>query len=146
MVQIVQTPNALVLFAETGARIIYTDGRSFDRSVLPQWAGYSIGHWDGDTLVVETKNFKGDYLRRFPMSDSAKVTEYFKLAADKKSLSVKTIFEDPKYFTEPMGSMAYYNSHPEADVIEDVCLEGLKDMIKYGRAPEKSLVIPKGGN
>ena len=56
--QIVQTPGYVVIFNEMvhNARIIPTDGRP--HGTLPQWTGDSRGHWEGDTLVVETINFK----------------------------------------------------------------------------------------
>jgi hypothetical protein len=130
-VQIVQTKDATILYGEAHTRIIYTDGRSFDRSVLPQWGGYSIGHWDGGTFVVLTRLFKGDSLGRFPVSDKTQVTEYFNLTPDRKTLTDKILFEDPTYFTEPMGMMVYMNRHKDLDVLEDVCLEGLDSMIKY---------------
>src|SRR4029079_1405373 len=57
--QIVQTPDAIVIHAEMihEARIVYMDGRPHRPTAMRSWTGDSIGHWDGDTLVVDTTNF-----------------------------------------------------------------------------------------
>src|SRR5262249_55264152 len=61
--KMVQTPSQIIYMSESnyGLRTIYLDGRSLPPlgTVQPYWHGYSTGHWDGDTLVVESNNFHG---------------------------------------------------------------------------------------
>jgi hypothetical protein len=58
--KLIQTPQEIVMLSETGdpSRQIYTDGRSLPKEPEPAWMGYSVGKWEGDTLVVETTGFK----------------------------------------------------------------------------------------
>ena len=62
--KVVQTPAAIYIIYETnyGLRTIFMDGRSLPPQGAPQpfWYGYSVGRWEGDTLVVETNNYRGD--------------------------------------------------------------------------------------
>jgi hypothetical protein len=55
---VVQTPNLLLmLFSGTLYREIFTDGRGLPKDPNPDWMGYSVGHWDGGTLVIESAGF-----------------------------------------------------------------------------------------
>ena len=82
--KIIQTPNVIVIIYEAneGLRQIHTDGRSLPGpDAEPWWYGYSVGKWEGDTLVVETTGFRdGIWLdvQGTPLTDAAKVTEKFR--------------------------------------------------------------------
>ena len=81
--KIIQTPGEVVILNERNMeyRQIFIDGRPMPQDPQPSWSGYSVGHWDGDTLVVETSGFRDDmWLDRYgsPMTDKAKLTERFR--------------------------------------------------------------------
>jgi cyclase len=83
-------------------RIVWTDGRPHPPAeALHTFTGFSTGHWDGDTLVVETSHMKPGFLRRngTPTSERARMLEYFTRFDD--YLLVTTIVDDPVYFSEP---------------------------------------------
>jgi hypothetical protein len=80
------------------ARVIFTDGRPHQTGDGPMTkVGDSIGHWEGDTLVVETIHLKEATITNNGLehSDKVKVTERFKLSADGKKLLATQEFEDP---------------------------------------------------
>jgi glyoxylase-like metal-dependent hydrolase (beta-lactamase superfamily II) len=83
-------------------RIVWMDGRPHPPSeALHTFTGFSTGHWEGDSLVVETTHMKPGWLRRngTPTSERAKMIEYFTRFDD--YLLVTTIVDDPVYFSEP---------------------------------------------
>ena len=97
--QIVQTPDYVVIFNEMvhNARIIPTDGRP--HGTLPQWTGDSRGRWEGDTLVVETINFKRE--TSLPGSTSGtQVVERF-TRVDPKTIGYQFTVTDPTAYTRP---------------------------------------------
>jgi hypothetical protein len=103
--QFIQTPNEVVMLFEVDSlrREIYTDGQGHDPSLVPLWMGNSIGHWDGDTLVVDTNNFNDrTWLDRIghPHSDQLHVVERFRRTAPDHLVDDITI-EDPKAYTHP---------------------------------------------
>lgn len=101
--QIVQTEDYVMLLAEMNhdARIIPTSGEP-RKNNHPQWMGNSVGTWEGDTLVVETTDFRPEQSWfAFLMSDQLKITERFKLVADDEILYSYTIY-DPEIYTEPV--------------------------------------------
>src|SRR3954462_5656030 len=97
--QIVQTPGYVMIFNEMvhNARIIPTDGRS--HGTLPQWTGDSRGWWEGDTLVVETLNFRRE--TSLPGS-TAKTTVVERLTRlDAKTIDYRFTISDPDAYTNP---------------------------------------------
>jgi hypothetical protein len=80
----IQTPKLMVILyeASSGIRQIFTDGRKLpDNDPQPWFYGYSVGRWEGDTLVVETSGFRDDGwldINGTPMTDKAKMTERFR--------------------------------------------------------------------
>ena len=132
---IVQTP-ALILVeyeANYGLRHIYLDGRKLPRQGEPQpwWYGYSVGRWDGDTLVVETNNVRGadagPYdgwldVRGSPYSDQATFTERIRRPTFGK-LEIDVTLEDAKAYTKPFTVRIDQRVLPDQDLIEFVCNE-----------------------
>lgn len=103
--QVVHHPDVIVIHyeASAGTRLIYTDGRPLpDRNRLMWWYGYSVGHWEGDTLVVETADIAWNYFFfGFGLGDSVEVTERITLSEDQSRLDYSAVFTDPDTFTEP---------------------------------------------
>ena len=94
-------------------RIVWMDGRPHpSEDALHTFNGYSTGHWEGDTLVVETSHMKLGWLRRngTPTSERARMTEYYQRFGN--YLLVTTIVDDPVYLSEPFFRTTEYVLNP----------------------------------
>ncbi len=125
--EIVQSPSQMVIIyeASSGIRQIFTDGRSLpaDNESMPYWYGYSVGHWEGDTLVVETNNFRGDGWLDFfgsPTTEQLKTTERFTRVSYGK-LEIDVTIDDPVAYTEPFTIRVEQRIMPGDNLIEWVC-------------------------
>lgn len=105
--QIIQTPKFVVLLTETyhGFKIIPTDGRPHRDDVAPSYRGDSVGHWEGDTLVVDTTNFSSDnwildHGNVSFHSDALHVVEHYR-RINANTLDIDATVEDPKMITQP---------------------------------------------
>jgi len=105
-IQIVQSPDAVMILAEMNhdARIIRLNSKHSNDNINP-WLGDSIGHWDGNTLVVETINFHPQQSFRFAIKHrlylpaDAKVTERFTRVSDEEIVYAFEI-EEPEAYTQ----------------------------------------------
>jgi hypothetical protein len=133
--KIIQTPKLITILYESnyGLRYIYTDGRQLPKQgdPLPWWYGYSVGRWDGDTLVVETNNLRGAEessvdgwldVRGTPYSGQAKFTERFRRPIFGK-LEIDVTVEDPKALTKPFTVRINQRVMADEEPIEFVCNE-----------------------
>ena len=120
--QIVQTPDSVMILVEMvhDARIIRINGKHPGPGVR-QWLGDSIGHWEGDTLMVETTNFT-DRTRFRGSSMNLKVTERFTRTSDDTILYRATI-DDPSTFTRPW-TVEYPFVATKGPIYEYACHEG----------------------
>src|SRR5215471_17544344 len=125
--KMIQAPGLLVIVYEAnhGLRQIFMDGRKLPNKgdVEPWYYGYSVGHWEGDTLVVETTGFNdGQWLdvRGSPMTDAAKVTERFR-RPNYGSLEIEITVDDPKAYTKPWTVKVNQRVMPDTELIEFVC-------------------------
>ena len=128
--KIVQTPDLIVILYESRTiyRQIFTDGRSLPPDPNPAWQGYSVGHWDGDTLVVESAGFNGKTwldMAGHPASDALHVTERF-TRRDLGHMDLEITINDPKSYSKPWTVSAKINLLPEDDVSESICEENNK--------------------
>jgi len=105
--QIVATPQFVVVLTETfhGFRLIPTDGRDHREDVPPSYRGDSVGHWEGDVFVVDTRNFTDDTWmsaegRVSPHSDELHIVERYK-RVDKNTLEIEATVYDPKVLKSP---------------------------------------------
>jgi hypothetical protein len=131
-IKIVQAPQlTMVLYeVENLHRQIYTDGRRFPAEFdLPAYMGYSIGRWDGDTLIVETAGFNDktplDGMGH-PHSESLRVTERFH-RVDFGHLDIEMTFDDAEMYTKPFTVKIPHTLMPDTDVFEMFCNENEKD-------------------
>jgi len=129
--RIIQSPTVVGLLYEGGGiyRQIFTDGRELPKDPNPTWMGYSIGHWDGDTLVVETAGFNDrSWLDRVghPHSEALRVTERFR-RIDFGHMQFQITFDDPKMLTKPLTISLAVNYAPDTEMLEDVCAENERD-------------------
>ena len=105
-------------------RQIFTDGRSRAEGRPAAWMGESVGRWDGDTLVVESTNFRGETWidrRGVPHSDQLHVTERFRRESDDR-LVVDIRVEDPVAFAEPWTAQRLFDS-VNWTIAESVCVD-----------------------
>jgi len=101
----------------------------------PTYNGISIGHWQGNSLVVVTSGYLGDVGgENWPMSDQAKVTDTFTLSPDKKVLTIRTVYEDAKYMREPMAQMYYMDrAKPNYEFLSSSCVEQVQGAAIYAQ-------------
>ena len=129
--KIVQTPQQMVMIFEhyDPPRQIYTDGRSMPKSLDPSWAGYSIGKWQGDTMIVESAGFNGKTwldAAGHPRGASAHLTERYR-RPDFGHLSIDFTVDDPQNYKRPFTVKLPFHLIPDSDVLEAVCTENEKD-------------------
>ena len=130
--KIVQTPRiTLFLYeADTAFRQVFTDGRPLPADPQPSWLGYSVGKWEGDTLVVETVglNDKGPLdVMGHPHSESMRLTERFR-RRDFGHLEVQITADDPQMLVKPVTIRVPYRLMPDTEIIETFCSEGERDL------------------
>jgi hypothetical protein len=132
--KIVQTPELLIIINEAnyGLRQIFMDGRQLpNNDAEPWWYGYSVGRWEGDTLVVETTHFIDDGWLDIvgnPLSDAAKVIERFR-RINYGNLEIDVTVEDPKAYTRPWTVKVKQRLMPDTQLIEFICQD--KDAVHY---------------
>ena len=129
--EIVQTPKQIVILYEAfrAFRIIPTDGRKQPGEALPSFMGDSTGRWEGDTLVVDVKNFNGKIWGPGNMrvtSDAFHVTERYTPKGD--TVAYEARIEDPKVLTGPFVYRTTMQRPPETRVAEYECLENNVDV------------------
>src|SRR5262249_40918549 len=114
---------------DTSFRQIFTDGRKHPADPQPSWLGYSIGKWDGDTLVVDTIGYNDkSWLDGFghPRSEALHTIERYR-RRDYGHMDVQITLEDPMTFTRPVTIKFTQRLHPDTDLLESYCAENEKD-------------------
>jgi hypothetical protein len=138
--QIVQTDGAVAIDTEMvhQVRRIPTDGSAHLPSTVRQWFGDPRGRWEGDTLVVETTNFKGEFFGRMSAADkNLKVTERFKRVAPDILLYQFTV-DDPTAWTKPWGGEIPL-TRIDGLLYEYACHEGNRGMQNILRAARQDV-------
>jgi hypothetical protein len=129
--KVVQTPNLLVLlFGGTLYREVFLDGRELPKDPNPDWMGYSVGHWDGDTLVVESAGFNDrTWLdgEGHPHTEALRVTERFR-RPDFGHLEVLKTLADPGALVEPWVIPFKFEFDADTEPLEYVCNENERDL------------------
>jgi hypothetical protein len=126
--KLVQTPGLIVIIYEAnyGLRQIFLDGRSLpNNEPQPWWYGYSVGKWEGDTLVVETTGLRdGGWLdiQGSPLTDQAKITERIR-RPNFGTLITDVTIDDPKAYTKPFTVRFTQDLVPDGELIEFICNE-----------------------
>jgi hypothetical protein len=122
----------------TPARHIYTDGRSHVNPDIfdPVSNGHSIGHWEGDTLVVDTIGFSNEGITRIPgggrRTTDSHLTERYRLLDEGKLLSTVFTWEDPKILAEPHSyEFRYYRSPKGTELREFDCNANDEERAKF---------------
>ncbi len=147
-VEIIQTEGFINMFWEGyfQYRKIYMEGHPRPEPILHTGMGYSVGHWEGETLVVETSYLREyPYMRRLPNTDAATLVERITVAARTDADGVSNRFltnvltlTDDRLYTQPVtvtGTLAY---SPTTPIMEYSCSEGIYDQ----HLQEKGLQVP----
>lgn len=147
--QIVQTKDYVVLHSEMihEARVIPLDGRPRLRAHAKSWDGDSRGHWDGDTLVIETTHFNGrgwiatnaaaGALRGILLSEAAHVVERL-TRVDEDTIRYEATIQDPQVYTRSWTVAFPLNRDDRYRIFEYACHEGnhaLPNMLRLGGRP-----------
>jgi hypothetical protein len=141
-IEILEAPDRIVIKPENSAlpRRIHLDVASHPADLEPSWMGHSIGHWDGDVLVVDTIGTNGrtrgmngvgsnalvsddDTSPRLPVSDQLHLVERLRLVANGEVLEDEMTITDPKIYAAPFVVKHYWQRRPDIDVLEYVCGE-----------------------
>jgi hypothetical protein len=140
--RIVQGPGWLAFQNEMihETRVIPTDGRKQIGSGVQNWMGTSVGHWEGDVLVVETRNIKSNSpINGQPLSDQGVLTERFSLA-DANTLDYRMTINDPKVYAAPWTVRLPIPREESYGYFEYACHEGnyaMPNLLSGSRAEEK---------
>ena len=139
---IVQTPDHVAILVENihDVRIIPLDGRPRLDERIRQWNGDSRGHWEGDTLVVETGNFSEKTEHRFPSSKGLRAVERFTRVAEDTILNEFTI-DDPATYTRPWTAVRSMPRLIDYQIYEYACHEGnyaMTNALSGARAQDKA--------
>ena len=126
--EIIQRPEQITIIQEAHSEVrrIYTDGRKVDpKDLVPERSGFSTGHWEGDTLVVETVSLTEAIDQYTAHSEEAKVVERFRLTTDKgvKRLTVDVTMTDPVFYTKPVSLSKSYEPSRSKRIMSYDCNE-----------------------
>jgi len=128
-IEIIETDGQITILFElhNDVRRIYLDGRDHPEGLLPTWLGHSIGHYEGDTLVVETTGIRGTRLPR-PSSPELKLTERInEIDGGERGqmFTIDTTIEDPLVYSEPFTVRNYFWRQTDIEMGEYFCSEDL---------------------
>jgi hypothetical protein len=142
LVKIVQTPG-LILMLDEGLtyRQIFTDGRTLEKEPNPSWMGYSVGRWEGDTLVVESFGYNEDtWLDQagHPHTEALRVTERYR-RRDFGHMDIEVTLTDPAVYARPIKLPLKAELRPDTELLESVCNEGGEKNLEHwiGKASDE---------
>ena len=125
-----QTPTTVAILSDNLTyRVIHMDGRELEARPLSSWSGYSVGRWDGDTLVVDSVGFNDKtWVSRYGVShtEALRVTERYR-RTDFGHLEVEVTFTDPDAFSEPWGFAVNMELAADTEMLEAVCERDSED-------------------
>jgi len=136
--KVIHTKDEMVILYEAnyGLRQVFTDGRAAPGDdPQPWWDGYSVGKWDGDTLVVETTGFRGDGwldVTGAPFTTGLKLTERFRRPSYGR-LEIDLTIDDPMAYTRPWTVRVNQRLNPGEELIEFICNENEQSSKHYVR-------------
>jgi len=137
-IKIVQAPRLTMLLYEVDNlhRQIFTDGRTLPKEInLPAYLGYSVGHWERDTFVVESAGFNDKTrfdMAGHPHSEALNVTERFR-CSDFGHMEIEMTFNDPEMYTKPFTIKVPHRLLADDDIFEMYCNENEKDQAHLGK-------------
>ncbi len=145
--RIIQTPSLIaILYEDLSYRQIFLDGRPLPKDPDPKWMGYSVGHWEGDTLVVESTGFNDRSwldMGGHPHTEKLRTTERYRRTSF-GHMDLQVTYDDPGAYKKPWTISFGVNFAPDTELLEYVCAEDEKDSTHLvGRTDaEKKVVVP----
>jgi hypothetical protein len=132
MKKIVQTPALMVILNEYNAnyRQVFLDGRPLPEDPQPSWNGYSTGHWEGDTMVVESNGFREDQwldAAGNPLTSTGKTIERFR-RPNYGTMEIEITIDDAKAYTRPWTTKIEQVIVLDTDMLDSICLENERDI------------------
>jgi hypothetical protein len=132
--KIVQTPSLILLLDEGLVfRQIFMDGRPLETDPNPSWMGYSIGHWDGDTLVVESAGFNDQTWldsAGHPHTEALRMTERYR-RRDFGHMDIEVTVADPMVYARPIKMPITAELRPDTELLESVCNENAEKSLEH---------------
>ena len=143
--RIVQTKDDVIIIYEAnqGLRQILTDGRSLPEDPNPQWEGYSVGRWDGDTLVVESNGFRDEGwldVNGSPFTSALRLTERYR-RVNYGRMEIDLTINDPKAYMQPFTIRVNWRLEPEQQLIEFICHENNLSKEHYDAQPGRGACV-----
>ena len=136
---VVQTEKEILLIQELDQQVrhIYMNV-PHTAHPKPSWYGESVGHFEGDELVVDTigmndKSFVDNY--RTPHTDQIHVVEHFKIVDDGKALQVTATVDDPGAYNMPWSAVQRWKHGPDRQILEQICAENSEEFYNYSVVP-----------
>jgi hypothetical protein len=126
--EIVQTATRILFVYEGGAHVwrqAWMDGRAHPKEPNPDWLGHSIGHWEGDTLVVDSIGFNDKTWlddAGHPHTEQLHVVEKY-TRIDPRTMRYEIVIDDPGAYTQSWTSRSSLSFHPGEKLAEDICLD-----------------------
>ncbi len=126
----VEIPGLLIMLDEDNAtyRQVFTDGRPLPQDPDPAWNGYSTGHWEGDTLVIDSAGFRDDIWLDVAgnfITSAAKLQERIR-RPDWGHLKIDVTIDDPKAYTKPWTVHLTQDLTLDTELIDEMCVENEK--------------------
>jgi hypothetical protein len=142
MMKIIQTPGLIIILnPDLTYRQIFTDGRALEAAPNPSWMGYSTGHWDGDTLVVESFGFNDRTwldTSGHPHTEALRTTERYR-RRNFGNLDLEITYQDPAAYARPWTVRVRAELAADTELIEYVCNEERNDMGHWvGKASDEA--------
>ena len=126
MRRIVQSPTMMAILNEDlSYRQIFMDGRELEPDPYPVWMGYSVGRWEGDTLVIESNGFNEKtwvHRRGLPHTENLRITERYR-RVDFGHMELEVAYEDPGTFDSPLHATIALELAADNEMLETVCNE-----------------------
>jgi len=140
-IAMVQTPTSIFMISGfmNSTRIIYLDGRKHTDPdvVVRSFNGESIGHWEGDTLLVDTRNFVDDHHwidTGIPASDQLRILERIRMVDKGNTLEIEYTLTDPKNWTGEWNMTKRFKRLDDTDITEASCLPDLNEHMPSTKA------------
>jgi hypothetical protein len=133
----------IVIEAYSEVRHIYTDGRPLPDDPDPTFFGTSVGHWEGDTLVVQSVGFspQTELDLHTPHSDKMHILEKFRLV-DPQTMSIETTITDPEALTAPYVTNRILKRHRSWTIAEYICEQNNRNFVDKNGKAGVNLTIP----
>lgn len=147
-IEILYTPGMVTVIAEAFMQVrhIYTDGRVHPEDPDLTYNGHSIGHWEGDTLVVDSVGFTKDTPLGMNMgikhSEKMHIIERFRLK-DPKTLEITTTIDDPEALAKPWARTISYARHADWTLAEYICQQNNRNFVDASGKAGINLTPPK---